>query len=386
VGREGTGTLNIENAGVVSNGGSGILGPGSGSLGVVTVTGSGSQWNSGSLGHHDIWVGFEGGGGTLNIENGGVVSNGQGGHIGNGSGSLGVVTVSGSGSQWNNSGLLAVGYGVPSGEGDGSGTLNIEAGGVVSNTGGSIGHFRNSTGVATVTGSGSQWNNSQGLSVGFGGTGMLNVEAGGLVSNTYGGYVGYSSGSTGMATITGAGSRWNNAGSLYVGREGSGILNIEAGGVVSTTMFGSSSGDGYIGGHLGSTGEVTVTGADSQQNTSSSLHFGGMLHIGGNGMGTGGSGTLNLDNKGLGTVVDTIKLYSTGTINLVGGSLTTGSFDNSDGGTLNFHDGTLTVNGAGGVFDPGTTDFTIDGDAADDTPHLVIANTAGVTLSDSLYL
>ena len=155
-----------------------------------------------------------------------------------------------------------------------------------------------------------------------------------------------------------------------MGREGSGILNIEAGGVVSTTMFGSSSGDGYIGGHLGSTGEVTVTGADSQQNTSSSLHFGGMLHIGGNGMGTGGSGTLNLDNKGLGTVVDTIKLYSTGTINLVGGSLTTGSFDNSDGGTLNFHDGTLTVNGAGGVFDPGTTDFTIDGDAADDTPHL----------------
>ena len=193
VGREGTGTLNIENAGVVSNGGSGILGPGSGSLGVVTVTGSGSQWNSGSLGHHDIWVGFEGGGGTLNIENGGVVSNGQGGHIGNGSGSLGVVTVSGSGFAMEQFGLA--GCGLRRSVGRRRRLWHLK------HRGGRRGFqywwfhrsFSQFNGVATVTGSGSQWNNSQGLSVGFGGTGMLNVEAGGLVSNTYGGYVGYSS-------------------------------------------------------------------------------------------------------------------------------------------------------------------------------------------------
>ncbi|MGA1129991.1 MAG: hypothetical protein ACO3XN_07995, partial [Chthoniobacterales bacterium] len=72
-----------------------------------------------------------------------------------------------------NSSYLFVGY-------YGTGTLNVEAGGVVSNTGGVIGNATNSTGVATVTGSGSQWNNSSSLYVGYSGTGTLNVEAGGV--------------------------------------------------------------------------------------------------------------------------------------------------------------------------------------------------------------
>ena len=69
-------------------------------------------------------------------------------------------------------------------------------------------------------------------------------------------------------------------------------------------------------------------------------------------------------------------LWSTGTLILDGGNLTTGSFDNSELGPLNFLDGTMTVNGTGGVFNPSTDSFTLDGNAADDAPHLVIANTA----------
>ena len=264
---------------------------------------------------------------------------------------------------WAVGGVLEVG-------GNGIGTLNVDAGSMVSNTQGYIGRNVGSTGQATVTGPGSQWNNTSWLSVGHGGYGTLNVESGGVVSNSTG-FIGYFAGSTGAVTVTGSDSQWNNSSSLFVGSYGTGTLNVESGGVVSNLT-------GAIGLYFGSTGEVTVTGSDSQWNNSQSLY------VGGSSVGSGGSGTLNIDDSGVVTVAGTTKLWSTGILNLDGGSLTTGSFDNSETGTLNFHDGTLTVNGASGVFDPGTDDFTIDGDTVDDTPHLVIADTASTTLSGNL--
>ena len=180
---------------------------------------------------------------------------------------------------------------------------------------------------------------------------------------------------TGDVNPGGAGSQpdpWVLGFMLNVGNNGNGTLNVEAGGAVSNTY-------GYVGKYSGSTGEATVTGADSEWTNSNSLT------IGGHDSEVGGSGTLNLYDSGLVTVLSTTKLWSTGIINLDGGSLTTGSFNNTDLGTLNFHDGTLTVNGVGGSFDPGTTNFTIDGLAATDLPELAIANTASTTLSN-LYV
>ena len=55
---------------------------------------------------------------------------------------------------------------------------------------------------------------------------------GGAVSNTNG-YLGRSSGSTGVAIITGAGSRWTNSGSLYVGYDRYGTLTVAEGGQVT---------------------------------------------------------------------------------------------------------------------------------------------------------
>ena len=73
----------------------------------------------------------------------------------------------------------------PPGEDSITGTLNIKAEGVVANTVGYIGRESDSTGVATITGSGSQWNNSSDLYVGNYGTGTLNIEVGGAISNNY---------------------------------------------------------------------------------------------------------------------------------------------------------------------------------------------------------
>ena len=146
-------------------------------------------------------------------------------------------------SRWNSSGELNVGN-------SGSGTLNVEAGGVVSNTYGYIGSSSGSTGVATVTGSGSKWNNSNDLIVGRTATGTLNVMDGGVVSSFSSGFIGYYNDATGEATVTGAGSRWNSLFDLTVGREGSGTLNVEAGGVVANTS-------GDIGSRASGTGMTT---------------------------------------------------------------------------------------------------------------------------------
>ena len=68
-------------------------------------------------------------------------------------GSTGTVTVDGAGSTWTNAGELSVG-------GRGNGTLNILNGGSVSNTLGAIGYEDGSTSTATVDGTGSAWTNS----------------------------------------------------------------------------------------------------------------------------------------------------------------------------------------------------------------------------------
>ena len=106
----------------------------------------------------------------------------------------------------------------------GTGTLPAEADGEVSNTYGYIGRNSGSTGEANVigSGSGSQWNNSFDLNVGYEGDGTLKVEGGGVVSANNNSYIGRYLVSTGMATVTGTGSKWNNSGYLFVGDAGNG--------------------------------------------------------------------------------------------------------------------------------------------------------------------
>ena len=79
------------------------------------------------------------------------------------------------------------------------------------------------------------------LRVGDTGVGTLHIESAGVVSNSKG-YIGYSSGSTGEVTVTGVDSQWINYGghinwnsSLSVGESGSGTLDIESGGEVTNT-------------------------------------------------------------------------------------------------------------------------------------------------------
>ncbi|MEP9372814.1 hypothetical protein [Mesorhizobium sp. KR1-2] len=203
VGASGTGTLAIADGGSVTNA-IGYIGRYAGSTGTVTVSGTDASGNASTWTNSDsLYVGVYDTG-TLTVADGGKVRNTTG-YVGWNGGSTGTVTVSGTdaggnASTWTNSGALNVG-------GSGTGTLTVADGGKVTNTTGYIGRYADSTGTVTVSGAdasgnASTWANSGELFVGFIGTGTLNIEGGGKVTNTDG-YIGSTSNSTGTVTVSG---------------------------------------------------------------------------------------------------------------------------------------------------------------------------------------
>ncbi|MDR2858562.1 MAG: hypothetical protein LBV50_12065, partial [Novosphingobium sp.] len=171
VGSGGLGSLSIEDGGKVLSR-TGIVGSAIGADGAVSVIGADSTW----VMTEELMVGNRGVG-VLNIEDGGKVSNTHA-AIGFNSGSTGTVVVDGAGSVWTNSGNLSIG-------GAGDGTLFIQNGGsVVSNDQVTIGESSAGTGLAIVVGAGSRWTIDDDLIVGGNGSGTLYVLDGGLVSST----------------------------------------------------------------------------------------------------------------------------------------------------------------------------------------------------------
>jgi T5SS/PEP-CTERM-associated repeat protein/autotransporter-associated beta strand protein len=232
------------------------------------VDGAGSTWtNSGNLyvAYNEAWYVLWGyANGTLRITNGGAVSNANG-WIGHEASSTGMVTVDGVGSTWTNSGSLTIGGGYYHG---GNGTLSITGGGAVSNNDGIIGNLSDSSGLVTVSGAGSTWTNTGDLYVGNSGNGTLSITGGGNVSNTCG-FIGNTSGSKGMVSVDGAGSMWTTSSYLYIGFSGTGFLSITNGGMVRTNY----------GADIQSAGTVTVDGSGSIWATKYGFDIYGILNI-----------------------------------------------------------------------------------------------------------
>ncbi len=248
VGRLGTGTLDILDGGLATVADIAYVGDDVGSVGTVTVSGQDASGNAATwTGANDIVIG-EFGAGTLNIAAGGQVSN-KSGWIGSNAGSQGIVNVSGVGnngvaSTWTNNGDVLVGY-------NGNGTLNIVNGGKVVSVGGQIGANSDGIGQVLVGGAGSRWENSGRINVGLFGTGTLRIEGGATVSSNDG-IVGASG--HGDAIISGPGSTWVNATQLNVGSFATGTLRIENGASAISNQ-------GFVGANA--SGSAVVTGAGS---------------------------------------------------------------------------------------------------------------------------
>jgi len=385
VGRYGQGTLNIEGGGTVSNADDGYIGVFADSNGTVTVSGTdgdghASTWaNSG-----DLYVSVYGTG-TLNIEAGGVVSNVDGviGYDNTGSATVTGTDGSGNASTWTNSGDLYVGY-------YGDGTLTIAGGGKVSASGVDLGdagaiagtinigaaagdaavaagtldvptvEFGDGTGTLvfnhtgattfaaalTSTGSGTHALNHYagtttltGDSSGFKGTttvdgGTLEIAEGGKLGG-WEGYIGRAAGSDGTVVVTGAGSTWDNTSILYVGDQGRGTLTIKDGGTVAS--HGAAIGESFT----GEEGVATVTGAGSTWTT-------GQFDVG-----FGITGTLTVADGGKVTsTASHIGFGATGTATVTGAGSTWTSDSLAVGLWGNSGDGTLTIAEGGKVVAP----------------------------------
>jgi T5SS/PEP-CTERM-associated repeat protein len=343
VGDAGTGTLQIKNGGTVEDS-RGFVGQAMNGTGHVIVDGAGSLWDNSGV----LVIGFSGAEGTIEVTGGATMRSSLG-FIANGPGSVGHVTVEGSGSFWDNSGFINV---APSGDG----TLSIRDGGIVECVDSLVGHQTSATGHVIVEGSGSVWDLSGGLTVGGDGIGALAITGGAQV-NSNGSTLGSAGNSLGTVTVNGHNSTWSSLGSLVVGGLGHGRVDITGGGrVISHT--------GLIASESSSTGTVTVAGTDST-GARSTLFVGGRLEIG---VGTsGGHGRLHIQPGGFVTVAEGIVLGDDGELFLEGGTLSSSEIDFMDGGSpgpnfvwtsgtlhVGTYNGDLTVPN-GGVLAPGNS-------------------------------
>lgn len=243
IGNTSSGSLTIANGGQLDNA-VGFIGYDTNGVGVVTVSGAGSQWNNAS----DLVVG-QSGQGRLDILDGGFVSASSS-YVG--VERLGIVNIAGTDGAGTSS-TLSLRDHLLIGE-TGDATVTVGQGGRLQ-TGGQI--YVDSTGEAKIVvnggivqsgnailginagyssegvlSAGGIWTGADQFTVGLAGEGILRIEDGATLTSNQG-YVGAESGGQGSVTVTGAGSSWEMTGSnLSLGNNGSGQMTIADGGRV----------------------------------------------------------------------------------------------------------------------------------------------------------
>jgi len=321
VGEAGTGSLTIEAGGAVINH-AGTLGVQTGAVGTALVTGLGSSWTNSNL-----YVGDDGAG-ALTIESGGAV--GVSGSTWVGRGATGSGSIHFDGGTLTTADLFA-------GPSDLVGTGTITTGGLVSDLDlvfdAANGLQQTRTldalpGQAVTLNIDVSHEDASSLGAGYRRVGALTIADGRSIQISGDGYLGYHAGSSGTATVSGAGSAWTSTGNFYAGYYGSGTLLVENGAVVSNRS-------GYLGSRSGSSGTAIVAGAGSAWNSSGDLYSGyygtgvltiadgGAVHVAGRTWleRFSDSGRIQFDDGTLTTgdlIAPASQLLGTGTINTEG--------------------------------------------------------------------
>ena len=277
VGYEGSGSILIEGGRVVRSR-EAFLGYGEESIGTATVTGPGSHWivsgdndrpGSTGGGTGDLYIGRNGSG-TLLIENGGKVSNSNA-YLGWEAAenyppwrSSGSVTVTGAGSQLETLGEIFVG-------GHGAGQLNILDGGVVNAYQVILGSSDDGTGSLHVSGVGSRLSIVEDLiSGGRGAGGLVTINNGGVVNTGDYTQLRGSGETTRTWTVSGAGSEWNIGRhfELNGGREKGVLLFLGDGAHINSDYI------SLEGSDSASWTKIRVTGSGTQINNDINIYLG----------------------------------------------------------------------------------------------------------------
>jgi len=276
---------------------------------LLTVTGAGSSWvNTGlvSLGSPDALTASA----LVQVLDGAQVTSGDLSIVNHkyGASIEQRVRVSGAGSSWTAQNLTLRGSGAE---------LRVEAGGRFSSVNTVFGDFRSGQAKATVTGSGSSWVNSGLLTVGHLQYSTVDVLAGGSL-NTAQTLVG-GPGAGGQVTVDGSGSTWNASGLTGIGTgPASGTVIVRNGGQTHFTGLTLGNPD------AASRSTLTVSGAGSLVRNTGTLAI--------------DLGTLQVDTGGT-VSAGVLQVGAQGVVNLNGGTLSFDSFANE--GSFNWAAGTL---------------------------------------------
>ncbi|MGA3400036.1 MAG: hypothetical protein ABSC95_12520, partial [Acetobacteraceae bacterium] len=331
----GTAQLTVENGATLTDARA-IIADSGDSAGAATVS-TGGQWNIGLAAGGYLAI-ADGGQASLSVVNGGTVSVGNvgtflsngttitGGGIGVGynGGNVGVITVSGAGSELLTQDGMALGKG-------GQGILTIVNGGTVAVSSGGITVGQSagarSSGTLSVGGPGSAaalnfGTAAGGLTVGGSTQGTLIVSDNGTVNLNGTGYltIGSGAGSAGDVVVGGAAtSAVINIGTagLTVGNSGTGTLTVNSLGTVALTGPGGIT----VGQNFGAAGTMTVNGGLVTEGSTT-----GGVYVGEN---SGAAASVTITNDG--------------TVSLAGGGLFVGQFAGANGG--------VTVQGSGSALD-----------------------------------
>ncbi len=276
-----------------------------------------------------LGAGFKGNG-SLTIAEGVSVSSTEA-MLGYHEGSNGTVTIAGANTEWLIAGPLQVGY-------EGNGTLSIGLGAYVQTADAWIANRSDSVGTLAVRGVDSQLITSENLYVGERGNATMSVEAGGFVHNDNA-YVGNSASGTGTVTVSDADSLWQVDYQFSIGHEGAGELTIHNGGQVLINEYHPRNNTADIGFAEGASGSVLVTGIGSTLQTDCQLNIGsagtGVLDIQDGATLTTTSVRLGSETTGAGTV-NVTGTQSTWTIEdeIVVGKLGLGELNITNGGSV----------------------------------------------------
>nr|WP_249811133.1 autotransporter domain-containing protein [Bradyrhizobium sp. 149] len=317
LGQLGTGTLTVSNSGTVASvslyigGYSGFTGTGTLNVGAAsgqaaTAPGVVSvpqvQFGSGTgtivfnhTSNNYTFAPVISGAGSVQVESGTTIFTGQNTYSNGTFIKGGTLEVSGPSGAIDSGAAVAVGTLAGT-----TGTFRVSGGGTVTGSNGLIGSAAGATGAATVSGAGSIWTSTAFLAVGNSGNGSLTVANGGTVIGNTSASIGSGAGTTGSVTITGANSRFYGNSSIAVGVQGNGLLLVEAGGVARAL-------NSFVG--VFGTGAATVTGAGSAWNTDTNLSLGG-----------NGQGALTIADGGSVSIGNTLTIAvnggSSGTLNI----------------------------------------------------------------------
>jgi T5SS/PEP-CTERM-associated repeat protein len=239
-----TGSLTVNSGGTTTVGTTVWAGEHATLPATISVSGSGATMQSGTM------IIGNAGRGTLSVDDGGVVTNSAAVTLGNSATGIGMATISGVGSKLQPT-QFQIGR-------SGQGTLTINNGGLAHPIGSSPSFF---------------------LGLESGGQGTLVINNGGTASSTSNVYAGYVAGTTGQITVNGL---LQADVAVRIGRLGTGTMDVNAAGVVTTPAL-------LIGSLGGGAGTVTVNGGTVVSSTSVAV-----------GTATPSNGTMNV--MGGGTV------------------------------------------------------------------------------------